>query len=90
MEIIFEILFEIYLELMMFVVPEEKATSKKYRIITIIIATLSLFGILALFAWGIVLIERGRLIGVLPITVAAVLSILQIVAGFILHEKKHK
>ena len=32
MEFVYEFLFEIYLELMMLIVPEEKVTSKKYKV----------------------------------------------------------
>ena len=89
MELLFEFLFEVYIELMMFVVPEEKATSKKYRVIAILIALVILFGVLALFIWGFVLlIDYRNKLGIVPIAIAIVISIIQIVAGFILHDKK--
>lgn len=89
MELLFEFLFEVYIELMMFVVPEEKATSKKYRVIAILIALAILFGVLALFIWGFVLlIDYRNKLGIVPIAIAIVISIIQIVAGFILHDKK--
>lgn len=90
MEIIMEFFFAIYVELMMFVVPEEKATSKGYRILTIFIAMGVLLGILALFIWGGILIENGNKLGVIPIVIAVVLSVVQILAGMILHDKKCK
>ena len=91
MELLFEILFEIYLELMMFIVPEEKASSKKYRAITILVAIVVLLSVLALFIWGVVLIsDYNNKLGIIPITIAIVISIIQIIAGFILHDKKSK
>ena len=89
MELLFESLFEVYIELMMFIVPEEKATSKKYRAIAIFIALVIVFGVLALFIWGFVLlIDYRNKLGIVPIAIAIVISIIQIVAGFILHDKK--
>lgn len=43
---------------MMFVVPEEKTTSKKYRTFVILVALAVLLGVIALFIWGCVLLER--------------------------------
>lgn len=89
MEFLLEIVFEIYLELMMFILPEKKASTKKYRIITALVAIAVLLGVLALFIWGCVLIcDYNNKLGIIPIAIAIVLSILQIVAGFVLHIKK--
>lgn len=91
MELIFEIFFEVYIELMMYIVPEEKATSKKYRALAIIIATISMLGNLALFIYGgILLFEQHDLWGLVPIAVALVWSLAQIFLGFILDKKKNK
>ena len=91
MELVFEILFELYLELMMYIVPEEKATSKKYRTLVVFIATAVLLGVFALFIWGSVLIsDYNNNFGFIPIVIAIVISIIQIIAGFILHDKKSK
>ena len=87
MEIIFEVLFEMYLELMMFAVPEGKFKSKKAREIVGTIMTISLFAIIALFIWGCYLVgDRDSKLGIIPITVAIVLSIVQIIVGFVLHK----
>ena len=89
MELLYEIIFEIYLELMMYIVPEEKATSRKYRTIAILVATVVLLGTLSLFVWGCVLIsDYNNILGIIPIIIAIVISIVQIIAGFILHDKK--
>ena len=91
MELIFEIFFEVYVELMMYIVPEEKASSKKYRTIVILAATVMLLGVFALFIWGCVLVsDYNNKLGIFPIVIAIVISIIQIVAGFILHDKKSK
>lgn len=91
MEVLFEIIFEIYVELMMYIVPEEKVTSKKYKIITVLFALLVLLGVFALFIWGCVLIsDYNNKLGVIPIIIAIIISIAQIIAGLILHDKKTK
>lgn len=89
MELLLDIIFEIYVELMMYIVPEEKAASKKYRRITIFAATVVLLGVFALFIWGFVLIgDYNNKLGIIPIVIAVLISIAQIIAGFILHNKK--
>ena len=45
MEFIFEIIFEAYVELMMYIVPEEKITSKRYRILTVFFDLFVLLGV---------------------------------------------
>ena len=91
MDLLFDILFEVYLELMMLIVPEEKAATKKYRIIAILIASLVMVIDFALFILGGALIfDEGRLIGILPLSLAAVLSLAQIVLGIVFSIRKHK
>ena len=91
MELIFEIVFEIYVELMMYIVPEETASSKKYRMITILIATLVLLGVFALFIWGcILIIDYDNKLGLVLILISVIISIIQIIAGVILHNKHSK
>jgi len=91
MDVIFEIIFEVYVELMMYIVPEEKTTSKKYRILTVFFALFVLLGVLSLFIWGCVLIsDYNNRLGIIPIVIAIIISIVQIIAGFILHDKKSK
>lgn len=90
-EFLFELFFEAYIELMMYIVPKEKATLKRYRVIAIIIATISLLGNLALFIWGgILLFGRHNFWGLVPIAVAICFSLAQIFIGFILNQKKNK
>lgn len=91
MELIFEIFFEVYIELMMCIVPEEKASLKRYRVLAIIVATVGLLLNLALFIWGgILLFERHNFGGLIPIAIALIWSLAQIFLGFILDQKKNK
>ena len=76
---------------MLYVVPEEKVTYKKYRILKVFFALFVLLGAFALFIWGCVLIsDYNNKLGIIPIVIAVLISIVQIVAGLILHGKKSK
>lgn len=89
MEFVFEFLFEIYAELMMLVVPEKKTTTKAYRLLVTLIAFLVLIGVLALAIWGLVLIvDKDNWWGIVPLVIAVLLSLAQIIAGFVLHSRK--
>ena len=89
MEIVVEILLEVYMELMLLVIPE-KNVSKKHIWIAKIVAILVIAGIFALVIWGGVLIaDYNNLWGIAPISVAAILSLTQIIAGIILFKKHH-
>ena len=89
MEYIFEIIFETYVELMLLIVPEEKVRTKKYKVLISIFAFSVLLGVFALFIWGSVLIsDYNNKLGIIPIIIAIVISMSQIIAGFILHNKK--
>lgn len=89
MDILVEILLEVYMELMLLIVPEKNVT-KKHRICAKVFAIAVLLGIIALFVWGIVLIVDYRnLWGILPITIASVFSLFQIIAGIVFYKKNH-
>ena len=89
MDIVVEIFLEIYMELMFLVVPE-KNVSKKHIRIAKIVAIIVVFGIFALAIWGAVLIaDDHNMWGIVPIAIAAVLSIIQIVAGIVLFKRYH-
>lgn len=91
MEYVFEFLFSFYIELMLLIVPEEKRISKKYRSLAIFMGLTGLLTTLALFVLGCVLIvDYGNNWGLLSIAVSVVISIAQIITGFILHDKKSK
>ena len=89
MDFLMELLFEVYLDLMMLIVPE-KNISKKHKNIAKVIAILVLFGVIALAFWGIVLIvDNSNLLGIIPLAVAIIISLAQIVLSIILYNKFH-
>ena len=88
MDLLIEILLDVYGELIFLIVPE-KRTNKKYVIITKIIAILVFIGVAVLTLWGAFLItERDNLIGILPISIAALISLIQVILGIILFKKR--
>ena len=89
MELLAEILFEVYGELMFLIIPQKKM-SKKYVIIAKAIAILVFIGVIALVLWGVILIsDYNNLIGIVPISIAVVISLAQIIAGIVLFKKHH-
>jgi len=89
MDILVEIFLEIYMELMLLIVPE-KNMSKKHIIGAKIIAVSMLLIVLALAVFGLVLwLDKGNLWGFLPLGIAVVLSVMQIVLGIVLYKKRH-
>ncbi len=90
MDVVFEALLEVYLNFMLLIIPEEKATSKKYRKICSFIAVSGLLLVLGLFVWAVILIGNERESGLIPLFAAIILSTVQIVAGIVLYTKKPK
>ena len=89
MELLAEILFEVYGELMFLIIPE-KNRSKKYIWVSKIIAVTVFLSVIALAVWGIMLIsDYNNLWGIVPIAVAVVISLAQIIAGIVLFKKNH-
>ena len=89
MELLAEILLEVYCELMFLVIPE-KNRSKKYIWISKIIAVVALLTVIILAIWGIVLIsDYNNIWGIAPIATAIVISLVQIIAGIVLYKKNH-
>ena len=89
MDIIFEIFFEIYGELMFLIVPE-KNRSKKTVYLSKIIAALVTLGLVALAIWGLVLVfEYENMWGIAPVAVAVIISLTQIIAGIVLYKRNH-
>ena len=90
MDIVIEILLELYLELMLLIVPEEKRRKRHYVFATIgaIVVT---FGVLALGVWGgYMLFKQNRTIGLIPFFIAILLSVIQIALGIVLFVRKNK
>ena len=89
MELLFELLFDVYGELMLLIIPE-KGKSKKYILISRIIAASVVLGVFALVVWGVILVsDYDNMLGIIPICIGALISALQIVAGIILYKKNH-
>ncbi len=90
MEILFEILIEIYMECMFLIVPEERRGRRHY-VWTKVLAIVLTLGIMALGVWGGVMIfEEKNGLGWIPFSIAALLSILQITLGIVLHIRRYK
>ena len=90
MDLLIEILLEVYMELMFLIIPEEKR-KKRHRVIVVFIATILTFGLMALLLWGIYLLaEEKNVWGCLPLGIGILLSTLQIVAGILLRNRAKK
>ena len=89
MDLVIEILLEIYSELMFLVIPEKNAS--KNHILLVKIAAVTMFLVLvALFVWGLVLlVDKNNCWGAVPIAVAVLVSLVQIIAGIVLYKKHH-
>lgn len=84
-----EIFLEIYLEMMFLIVPE-KNISKKHQIIAKIVAVCIMLGLIVLAVWGVILIvDYNNLLGIIPISAAVIVSLIQIIAGWMLYKKNH-
>ncbi len=89
MDFLIEFILEIYMELMMLIVPEKNVT-KKHKFIAKLLAIFVLFITLALVVWGCVLIiDYNNLLGIIPLAIALLISLLQIIFGIILYKRNH-
>lgn len=89
MEIIFEVIITLYMELMGLIVPEKNVT-KGMRVLAIIIAIVFAFGLPALFLFGAsLLFEKNTVWGLILMIVSALLVLAQIIAGIVLYKKHH-
>ena len=91
MEFLMEFIVGFYMELMMLMVPERGEAPKKYRKTVLAIAVTVLLSVMALFIWGAILLtDYNNHLGYIPIVIALVISIVQIVAGFVLYKKRNR
>ena len=89
MEFLMEIVFEVYLELMMLIVPEKEVSTKKHRFFAAVLAITVLSVVLALAVWGLVLLIDCRdMRGLIPLVAAIFISAFQIGFGVYLFFKK--
>ncbi len=90
MDIIFEILIEVYMELMLLIIPQDKRSKKHYYFAASIAIILTLC-IIALGVWGIVLItDYANAWGWLPLSLAILFSLAQIGFGILLYIRRSK
>ncbi len=90
MDILIEVLLDIYMECMFLIIPEEKRTKKHY-IWAKVIAILCSLGVLALACWGIVWIwESKNPWGWIPLSTAILFSVVQITLGIILTVRRYR
>lgn len=89
MDIVFEVIFEVFLELFFLIVPE-KNRSKGYMIAAKSAAILLPVLVAVLVLWGgVLLVDYHSSIGVIPITLAAIISLAVIVFGIVNYDKNH-
>jgi CHASE2 domain-containing sensor protein len=88
-DIVIEILLEIYMELMLLIVPEKRVT-KGVKTLAKILAVLMLLVVFGLVILGaILLFDYQNPWGWLPLIAAIVISVAQIVAGIIFYKRHH-
>ena len=91
MDIVIEIILEFYMEMMMLIVPDKNMVKKKHRIIAAVIALIVIAGIFALVIFGLTLIiDKGNLLGIIPLSFAIIISAVQMVLGIVFYKKNHK
>ena len=89
MDILIEVILDLYLELMVMIVPEKNVT-KGMRVLAIIIAIVLAIGLPALFLLGAsLLFEKNTVWGLILMIVSVVLVLAQIIAGIVLYKKHH-
>ena len=89
MDIVIEILLEIYMELMLLIVPEKRVT-KGVKTLAKILAVLMLLVAFGLIIWGaILLFDYQNPWGWLPLIAAIAISVAQIVVGIVLYKRHH-
>lgn len=89
MDIVVEIVLEIYMELMLLIVPEKNIT-KKHRILARVFAIVELVALAALVIWGVALIvDYQNMLGLIPLAIVLLISVLQVFFGIKLYKKHH-
>ena len=89
MDLLVEIVFEVYGELMLLIIPEKNVTPRMMWL-SRLLAILSLAVVIGLVLLGVwMLADRNNLVGILPIVIAALISIAQITLGIVLYKRHH-
>ena len=89
LEIVFEILLEIYAELMMLIVPEKCSPTNRIRRAKIFVVCILIL-LLILLIWKIALFSdpQNRIWGIAPISIFILFPAIQIIAGIILYRRR--
>ena len=89
-ELLGEIFIEVYLELMLLIIPDNKV-NKGLQIFAKIFAILMIILLAASLIIGANLIEKGdTAVGITIISIAGALSLAQIILGIIFYKKNHR
>ena len=88
LEILIDVVFDVYDELLQRMLPKGKHQDTLCMILGYVIAFVIVLGIIALFVWGIALVVRKNMLGFLPLGIAVILLVLQIVMGVRLRRAK--
>lgn len=91
MDFFIELLLDVYMELMLWIIPSEHTTPQRARRRAVIVAFCVLFVVVGLFLGGVYIwTQESRVpqpVGIAMVAAGAVLSIIQIVAGIVLRIK---
>ena len=88
MDIVVEFFLELYMELMMLIVPE-KYKGKTTKVIATVLAILVIAGVFVLVIWGVSWILEGNLWGIASLVGGIIISLAQIIAGMLLYKRNH-
>ena len=88
LEILIDVVFDVYDELLQRMIPNPKRNDTLCMILAYVISFVVVLGIIALFVWGIALVVRKNMLGFLPLGIAVILLVLQIVMGVRLRRAK--
>ncbi|MBQ8140934.1 MAG: hypothetical protein IJ038_04475 [Clostridia bacterium] len=89
MEIIAEIFFEVYLELLFLIVPDKNFSKRQITAIKIFAVCAMLIFIALAFLGIVLIVDYGNMLGVIPISVAVFLSLAQIILGIVFYKRNH-
>ncbi len=90
MDIVVEILIDIFMELMTLIVPKENI-SRRHKVIAAVLSAVFAILVLGLFVFGAYLVfESKNMLGIIPMVLAVLVSAVQIGFGIALYVKKNK
>ena len=93
MEFVLEFFINVWIELAMKIVPEDKRNSKKIQMVCKLVVLFMVLYVIAAFTVGAVILADSiaqRALGVVLLSSSIVICVFQIVLGIIFYNKKHK